>query len=304
MLFNNKILHSPPLAVNVLSNFLLRRMKKTTTGEDAPTNWISVINWPLPYTVADTLRLDRDIHSNGFFAGFIVSWAVMFSFPNMIFCFIQEKRFKHLQIIAGLNLFLFWLSKLFWNFTVWIGIVTVGLIVVVLIIFNMAGFDTLVSLLSIIILCCCYGFCIFALVGVLAFIPLFNQSPWHGYMYSVILGFIIGMIYLRIIISHIYSMICLNVLMIMTTYSFQDRYQCRLCLWFPATKMKPRIFTIMKRPCSGSTVGFYYFQAMPWEWESFMSFLQLDIFKNATSWILNSKIAKENRHIFVVSVRR
>jgi hypothetical protein len=192
VLFNNRLLHIPPLAVNFLTNLLLKQMKGMTNRKALTANRISVVNHPFQYTVADRVILSRNFRSTGFFFGLAVAWATVFCFPNMMFCFIQEKAFKHLQLNAGLSLSLFWLTKFLWNFFVWNFLATLGPIFIVLTISELNGFHTFDAILAVLELCLPYGFCIFGFVAVLSFIPIFNQSPLHGFLYSMIIGFFIG----------------------------------------------------------------------------------------------------------------
>lgn len=134
-LFNNQPYHIPPLAVNLISNTLL----KYYTNLDSK---ITVINHPLPRNLKEKLN---DLIGPKDMAGFNVASGLTFGFSFLIASFavflIKEKSSdsKHLQYLSGCNSYTFWTSALIWdvfNYMVSIALVPILLKVVLILFLN------------------------------------------------------------------------------------------------------------------------------------------------------------------------
>ena len=110
-LFNNFGLHSPGIAVAIADTVILReQLKKSDIN-------IKVINHPLPPTNADTLK-NKDIsNSSSFILGYaiIVSMSMVVSGYASFLIRERKKKSKHMQMMAGIRPWLYWLTTAIWD---------------------------------------------------------------------------------------------------------------------------------------------------------------------------------------------
>jgi len=99
--FNNQPYHVPPLALNLISNTLLKYYTNTTS------NNIYVINHPLP----------RDLDMTGFNVATGLTFGFAFLISSFIIFLIKKKSSdaKHLQYMSGCNSYIFWISAFLWD---------------------------------------------------------------------------------------------------------------------------------------------------------------------------------------------
>jgi ATP-binding cassette subfamily A (ABC1) protein 3 len=109
--FNNQPYHVPPMALNFISNTLLKYYTNSTS------NNIFVINHPLPRDLNEQLS-DLTLKD---MTGFNVATGLTFGFAFLISSFIifliKEKSSdaKHLQYMSGCNSYIFWISAFLWD---------------------------------------------------------------------------------------------------------------------------------------------------------------------------------------------
>ena len=165
--FNNQPFHTPTLALNVLSNTLLKYFTNNTE------NRITVINHPFPRDVkakASDLQL-KD--ATGFNVATDLTFGYSFLIGSFVMFLIKERvsGSKHIQYLSGANTLIFWISALIWDFFNFI--ITTGLSLAIMKAFDLDAFTGGVRLL--------YVFGLFVMYG-LAHIP---QSYLMSYLFSV-----------------------------------------------------------------------------------------------------------------------
>ena len=165
--FNNQPLHVPPLAVNTISNMLIKYLTNNSRST------INVINHPLPRDIkakASDLKL-KD--STGFNVASDLTSGFSYLIGSFVFFLIKERvsGAKHIQYLSGANSLVFWLSALIWDFFNFL--ITTVLTLLVMWAFDLTEFIGGIRLW--------YVFGLFALYG-LAHIP---QSYLMSYMFVV-----------------------------------------------------------------------------------------------------------------------
>lgn len=113
--FNNQPFHTPPLALTVADNALVRAF----TGIKNLT--ISTSNHPLPRT--DIEKLTQDQRQNlGFQIGFNLAFGMSFLAASFVIFLIQERstKAKHLQFVSGVNFITYWTASAIWDYVLFL----------------------------------------------------------------------------------------------------------------------------------------------------------------------------------------
>ncbi|CAF1219331.1 unnamed protein product [Rotaria sordida] len=190
-LFNNQPYHISPLALNYLTNSLLKQYSSTSTMNRT----IHVINHPLPRSVRQTIT---DFQSQQFF-GFRMASSIVFGFGFMMASFavflIKERvsKAKHLQFLSGASGINFWLSTFIWDLVYYI-LATICIFIVWTIFYHTAAVkDDLKAYLGgdrlgyTILLYFLYGLSHIPMTYLLSFI---FQIPASGFAWMAILNII------------------------------------------------------------------------------------------------------------------
>ncbi|CEF64586.1 ATP-binding cassette sub-family A member 13 [Strongyloides ratti] len=181
-LFNNFALHSPPLALNIIDIFLLR---KQTNNSNLI---INVINHPLPPVIADSMKSSSTTASASFMIGYtiIVSMSMAVSIYASFIIRERSKKSKHMQMMSGIRPWVYWLTNFIWDAVCYL--LPVGCFIGIYFIFDIPPFtnsvNTVLTLLFIMLL---YGWTIIPFVYTFQFA--FKSAP-KGYtlivMYNII----------------------------------------------------------------------------------------------------------------------
>ncbi|XP_053679318.1 phospholipid-transporting ATPase ABCA3-like [Anopheles nili] len=134
--FNNEALHSPPVALQMMHNAILRAYTRT------PSHNISLTNFPLPYTDETRLQLMRTFNNLGFQLAYYTGFAMSFVIGFYVIFYIREcvTKAKLLQMVSGVNRLTYWLTGFIWDYLTY-AFVCVFIIVTVAI-FQEPGFST------------------------------------------------------------------------------------------------------------------------------------------------------------------
>lgn len=126
--FNNQPFHVSPLAINTMSNTLL----KYYTNSNASS--INVINHPLPRQIKDIAKEIEGIDMKSFNLASGLNFGFSFLISSFAVFLIKERTSgaKHLQYLNGCSSYIFWLSAFFWDFLSYI--IPVTCVVVLLIV--------------------------------------------------------------------------------------------------------------------------------------------------------------------------
>ncbi len=110
--FNNQPYHVPPLALNVISNTLLKYFTNNTN------NTINVINHPLPRNIEDKISDLQLKDATGFNVATDLTFGFSFLVASFVVFLIKERvsGSKHIQYLSGANSVMFWVSALVWDF--------------------------------------------------------------------------------------------------------------------------------------------------------------------------------------------
>uniref|UniRef100_A0A182MY51 ABC transporter domain-containing protein n=1 Tax=Anopheles dirus TaxID=7168 RepID=A0A182MY51_9DIPT len=134
--FNNEALHSPPMALMMMHNALLR----TFTGSSGRN--ISITNSPLPYTDETRLQLMRTFNNLGFQLAYYTGFAMSFVVGFYVIFYIRERvtKAKLLQLVSGVNRLTYWFTGFIWDYLTY-AFVCIFIIITVAI-FQEPGFST------------------------------------------------------------------------------------------------------------------------------------------------------------------
>uniref|UniRef100_A0AC34Q2Q7 ABC transporter domain-containing protein n=1 Tax=Panagrolaimus sp. JU765 TaxID=591449 RepID=A0AC34Q2Q7_9BILA len=184
--FNNFGLHSPPIAMAIADTAILREQTNRTDIK------INVINHPLPPTNADTLK-NKDI-SNG--SAFILGYAIIVSMSMVVSGYAtylireRQKKSKHMQMMAGMRPWLYWLTTVIWDGVCFL--LPTFLFLVIFKLFNIKQYTgRAASAIDLAVIMLLFGWT--AIPFVYSFSFAFSTSP-KGYtmitMYNIITGMI------------------------------------------------------------------------------------------------------------------
>ena len=106
--FNNQFFHVPPLALNMMMNMLVNHFGKQ--------NYLTVTNHPFDYSPEEE-SFSYPGFAGPLFACYTLMGGGAFLAASMIISPALERlsNFKHLQIIAGVRLWIYWLAEMLVN---------------------------------------------------------------------------------------------------------------------------------------------------------------------------------------------
>jgi len=132
--FNNQPYHLPPLAVNLLTNTLLRYFSQSARST------INVINHPLPRNLTDIANeiSNKDLTSFNIASGLTFGFSFLIASFSIILIKERVSGSKHLQFMNGCNSTIFWVSAFIWDMLNYL--IPVCLVIVVLKIFNVVEY--------------------------------------------------------------------------------------------------------------------------------------------------------------------
>lgn len=110
MYFSTYMLHSAPLAINIYSNIIMKRMSLP--------GWISTTNHPLQHPYYHNVLFDDDPQAEDACASLIIiGFSVLLSYPIIIPLQERLNDFKHLQLMSGVSSLTYWLAVFVWDVT-------------------------------------------------------------------------------------------------------------------------------------------------------------------------------------------
>lgn len=110
--FNNLPYHVPPLAVNLVTNALLKYFTNSSKSS------ITCINRPLPKNYTEKLHDSTNKNMNSFRISSALNFGLSFLVASFSIFLIKENASgaKHLQFLNSCNYYIFWLSSFVWDF--------------------------------------------------------------------------------------------------------------------------------------------------------------------------------------------
>ncbi|CAD5222390.1 unnamed protein product [Bursaphelenchus xylophilus] len=184
-LFNNFALHSPPLAVSLVDSVLFQRTVNRSIA-------FTTVNHPLPPTYEDKLKNSQNTQSSGMVIGYAIIAAMSMAISAYAAFLIRErkKKFKHMQIMMGLPLWLYWVMQFVMDLVLYV--IPVLLILVVFKLFEISVYVHDASILAML-----FGFMLLFYWTAVPFVYclsfLFGCAP-KGNTLIVIYNIITGMI--------------------------------------------------------------------------------------------------------------
>ncbi|XP_019867946.2 phospholipid-transporting ATPase ABCA3-like [Aethina tumida] len=187
--FNNDALHSP----GVTTSYVLNAVYRVLT--DCPTCTITFNNYPLPYSTETQFQLLSSGQNLGFQLAFNVGFSMAFAASIFILFIIRERvsKSKHLQLVSGVKVSIFWCVTYICDFLVYIGMAIVFM--VTLICFSQDGYKTTDEIGRALLILLAFGFSIIPLMYWSGFA---FEVPSTGYtrmtLVSVFLGIVAFMV--------------------------------------------------------------------------------------------------------------
>lgn len=181
-LFNNQPLHTPPLALNFISNAILASVSPKNTSYQ-----VEVTNHPFGYGASfDELGSYFTI---GFQVGLHFSLAIGFMVAIYTVFPIKERTLgsKHLQFVSGVNFLIFWIA----NFLVDLACFSLPCLAIhlILLLFRVQDFYSVTVQLYLLLLFYCYAF---AVLPMMYLSSLFFQIPSSGLVGMGVLNVLTG----------------------------------------------------------------------------------------------------------------
>lgn len=207
--FNNQPLHTPAVALAMVHNVLLDHVEEYISrvlneSYEKQGYYINVSNHPLTYQPADYVKHSQVLIGPGNLFGVTTSFCYSFLIASFIIMHIKEQDFRHMQMVFGVNKFVFWLSNYLWNMIHFSVVALVHVLVLALV--GVPGFPTnwnnwserLHLCLTILIFLEIYGFTGVCLVGSCAS---FSFKSWgRGFSKLVMFMIITGPLTMMIMI--------------------------------------------------------------------------------------------------------
>ncbi|KAK4312219.1 hypothetical protein Pmani_016341 [Petrolisthes manimaculis] len=182
-LFNNQPFHSPPLALSVADQAIVRAV----TGN--PNITLATSNHPLPRTDLEMLTQDQR-QSLGFQIGFNLAFGMSFLAASFVIFVIQERstKAKHLQFVSGVNLWTYWTASAIWDYLLFL--LPCCLCLLCLTAFGMEGLSEWDQLGRIMLILMFYAWASLPLMYLFSF---FFSVPSGGFTKMIIINIITGM---------------------------------------------------------------------------------------------------------------
>ena len=182
-MFNNQPYHGPPIALNYLTNALLR----TFNGGQGQ---IIAHNHPLPHMLT-AKDLEENVGGNmeGFSVGLWIVFGIGFLVSGFVVFLIKERvsNAKHLQFVSGANLWVFWTGNFVLDYCYYV--IPCVLMVAVIFAFQIESFKDIEVLLLVFILLLLHGWAMIPLMYLCSFM---FSAPSTGYTRMSIANVITG----------------------------------------------------------------------------------------------------------------
>ena len=180
-MFNNEYYHTIPLSLNFLFNAYIKTM-----------NWrygISITNHPLPMSSVSKFDLLSTWANMGFWLVSAIGFAITFMSSFYITLVVKERvtRFKLLQMVSGVNLWIYWITTFIFDYITFAFIVAVML--GTLFIYDEEGFNTPEQILRMGIIFACF---IWAVLPWIYCFSLMFESPTTGFLFIFQLAMYFG----------------------------------------------------------------------------------------------------------------
>lgn len=133
-MFNNEYYHTMPLSLNYLFNAYAKSLNFRYG--------ISVTNYPLPLSAVSKFDLMGPTKNMGMWLIMALGFAIAFMSSFYITLVVKERvtRFKLLQLVSGVNLWIYWLTTFFFDYFTYAAIVCTML--TTLFLYDEEGFNT------------------------------------------------------------------------------------------------------------------------------------------------------------------
>lgn len=179
--FNNNPYHTPPLALDLVINTVLKKF--------SPKHTITISNHPIPYTLDAKLRQLNQMGDMSYMiaVNLVFSMSIISAFYIMFYIRERVTKSKHLQFVSGVEVFTFWVTAFLWDLITYIVIAVA--IVITLVIFQEDGFSTATELGRLFSMLLVFGIAMLPLNYLFAF--LFEQ-PSTGFTRMILLNVFTG----------------------------------------------------------------------------------------------------------------
>lgn len=180
-LFNNEFYHSMPLSLNFLFNAYAKAVD--------PETQIVLTSYPLPMSSVSTFDLLGSYKNTGFFLILAVGFATAFMSSFYITLVVKERvtRFKLLQLMSGVNLFIYWITSFIFDYFTFALMVFV--MVTTLFLHDQEGFNTVSEMMRLVLL---YAAFIWAVLPWIYCLSMFFNSPTTGFLFVFQLALYFG----------------------------------------------------------------------------------------------------------------
>lgn len=170
-MFNNEYYHTMPLSLNFLYNAYTKSL-----------NWrfsISITSHPLPLSAVSKFDLMASYANMGFWVVLAMGFAMGFMSAFYITLVVKERvtRFKLLQLVSGVNLWIYWFTTFLFDYATFAFNVTTML--GTLFLYNEDGFNTLPEVMRMAMLFACF---IWAILPWIYCLSLMFDSPTTGFL--------------------------------------------------------------------------------------------------------------------------
>ncbi|EFA12132.2 ATP-binding cassette sub-family A member 3-like Protein [Tribolium castaneum] len=169
--FNNRPYHSPPLALGLVLNVVYKHL----AGQNRSIKWA---NHPLPFTADSKMAQLSKGQSMGFQVAFNITFGMAFvSGFYVLFC-VKERicKAKHLQFMAGVNVYIFWLTCFICDLLTFV--ITIIAVIATLAYFQEDGFRSTEDLARMFLILFFFGF---AMLPMMYLASLLFNVPSTGY---------------------------------------------------------------------------------------------------------------------------
>lgn len=180
-LFNNEFYHSMPLSLNYLFNAYAKALN--------PESEIVLTTYPLPMSSVSTFDLLGSYKNTGFFLILALGFATAFMSSFYITLVVKERvtRFKLLQLMSGVNLFIYWITSFLFDYFTFALMVFV--MVTTLFLHDNEGFNEISEMLRLVLL---YAAFIWAVLPWIYCLSTFFDSPTTGFLFVFQLALYFG----------------------------------------------------------------------------------------------------------------
>ncbi|XP_017768274.1 PREDICTED: ATP-binding cassette sub-family A member 3 [Nicrophorus vespilloides] len=179
--FNNDPYHTPPLALQFAWNMILK--------QNHPDYEITVTNAPMPFKVSSLLQILQQGNNMGFQLAVNIGFCMAFISAFYILFYIRERicKIKHLQIVSGVNIHIFWIVSFLWDCLTYI--ITVICLIITLLCFQEDGFKSSGDIGRLIIILTYFGFGMLPLIYLMSFI---FKMPSSGFIRVILFTMVLG----------------------------------------------------------------------------------------------------------------